>query len=93
MAGQVNILSSKKLALVPGWKKSWRWGSVRLGYIAGLLAFMLMNMPLQDVLALANSIPDQWRPLVRICLSLAIATGPHLARIAALAPKDDDDGA
>ncbi|MBT0667035.1 hypothetical protein HT136_01465 [Novosphingobium profundi] len=78
-----------RIHLVEDWRNSWRWASVRLSWLAGVLAFALMNMPARDIMAIADMIPPQWRPFARLVLSLLIAGAPHLARIVKKSGKGD----
>lgn len=70
----------RRLELVDDWRRSWRWASVRLAALFGVIAGFLTAYPtvLQGLVAY---VPAQWRPLASIAFALVAFVVPTLARL------------
>jgi hypothetical protein len=58
-----------QIRLIDDWKRAWRWGSVRLGFLASTAVAYLVANPnaLND---LVSYVPEHWRPLAAPLIGL-----------------------
>jgi hypothetical protein len=76
-----------RLHLVDDWRRSWRWASVRLAWLAGISAGVLTAYP-DELKGLVAYVPEPWRPLASLAVALAVGGLPWLARVTKRKPAD-----
>ncbi len=68
------------MKLVEEARQAWRWWSVRLAALAGIVAGALVAQP-QILTGLVAYVPEQWRPAASALAGIVVFAAPTLARI------------
>lgn len=70
------------MKFVEDWRQAWRWWSVRLSVLAGIVAgYVATPEGAAQIAALVRYVPEPWRPLGSILIGLTVAMVPTLTRI------------
>ena len=78
------------MKFVQDWRQAWRWWSVRLSVLAGIVAgYVATPEGAASIAALVRYVPDHWRPIASIGIGLAVAMIPTLTRIIQQGASDD----
>ena len=68
------------MKLVEEARQAWRWWSVRMAALAGIVAGALVAQP-QILTGLVAYVPEQWRPAASALAGIVVFAAPTLARI------------
>ena len=68
------------MILVDDARQWWRWWSVRLAALAGVVAGALVAQP-QILTGLVAYVPEQWRPAASALAGIAVFAAPTIARL------------
>ena len=79
------------MKLIDEARQFWRWWSVRLAAVAGLIAGYLTANP-TALSGLVTYVPEDWRPLASLLVGLLVFAVPTLARLIAQPVKENSGG-
>jgi hypothetical protein len=68
------------MTLVDDARQFWRWWSVRVAALAGLITTWVIDQP-QQALGLIAYVPAEWRPLAAALAGFAVFGLPTLVRL------------
>ncbi len=68
------------MKLIEEARQFWRWWSVRLAALAGIVAGYFTAYPAQ-LQGLLAYVPERWRPVASIAVGLVVFALPTLARV------------
>jgi hypothetical protein len=68
------------MTLVDDARQAWRWWSVRLAALAGIVAGALVAQP-QLLTGLVAYVPEPWRPVASALAGIAVFAAPTIARL------------
>lgn len=68
------------MTLVDDARQFWRWWSVRLALVAGVIATTIVNQP-QILTGLVAYVPPQYRTVASALVGIVVALAPTLARL------------
>lgn len=68
------------MTLVEDARQAWRWWSVRMAAIAGMVAAALVAQP-QILTGLVAYVPEAWRPAAASLAGIAVFAAPTLVRL------------
>ncbi|MBB3955926.1 hypothetical protein [Novosphingobium sediminicola] len=80
------------MTLVDDARQAWRWWSVRMAALAGVLAGALVAQP-QILTSLVAYVPERWRPLTSALAGLAVFAAPTALRLLQQGSKPDGNAA
>lgn len=68
------------MTLVDDVRQCWRWWSVRMAALAGVMAGALVAQP-QILTGLVAYVPAQWRPVASALAGIVVFAAPTIARL------------
>lgn len=76
------------MTLVDDARACWRWWSVRMAALAGVVVGALVAQP-QLLTGLVAYVPDEWRPLASALAGVITFAAPTIARLLQQGSKDN----
>lgn len=80
------------MTLVEDARQWWRWWSVRMAALAGVVAGALVAQP-QILTGLVAYVPERWRPLASALAGVVVFAAPTIARLIKQGGKVDGNAA
>lgn len=79
------------MKIVENWRQAWRWWSIRLSVVAGIIAgYVATPQGATAIADLIRYVPEQWRPIGSIAIGVLVSAVPTLARL--IQQEVDDAG-
>lgn len=77
------------MKFVEDWRQAWRWWSVRLSIVAGVIAgYVATPEGAAQIASLVRYVPEHWRPVASVLIGLSVAAIPTLTRIIQQGARD-----